>query len=46
MVRLDKVRELRPLGDGDWQVVMLDGTRLTLTRSYKDGFTQRVGGIA
>ena len=46
IVRLDQVRDLRPLGDGDWEVRLKDGTPLTLTRSYKDGFEARLGGIA
>jgi len=46
IVRLDAVRELRPLGDGDWEVVLREGVRLTLTRSFKEGFEARLGGIA
>ncbi len=46
IVRLDAVRELRPLDDGDWEVVLGDGVRLTLTRSCKEGFETRLGGLA
>ncbi len=46
IVRLAAVRALRPLGDGDWEVQLDDGTRLTLTRSYREPFESRFGGIA
>ena len=32
MVNVDRVRELRQDGDGNWEVVMLDGTRLSAGR--------------
>jgi two-component system LytT family response regulator len=46
MVALGRVKELRPLGDGDQELVLDDGTRLTLTRSYREAFEARFGGIA
>ena len=46
IVALDQVRELRPLGDGDHELRLRDGTRLQLTRSYKEGFAALFGGIA
>jgi two-component system LytT family response regulator len=46
IVALDQVRELRPLGDGDQELRLRDGTRLQLTRSYRDSFTAHFGGIA
>jgi two-component system LytT family response regulator len=46
IVSLGRVRELRPLGDGDQEISLDDGTRLTLTRSYREGFEARFGGIA
>ncbi len=46
IVRLDAVSQLRALGDGDWEVTLTGGGRLTLTRSYKDSFEARLGGIA
>jgi two-component system LytT family response regulator len=46
IVALDQVRELRPLGDGDQELRLRDGTRLELTRSYRDSFTAHFGGIA
>lgn len=46
IVALDRVRELRPLGDGDQELRLQDGTRLVLTRSYRDPFLERYGGNA
>ena len=46
IANLRRVRELRPLGDGDQEVLLDDGTRLTLTRSYRHEFEARFGGIA
>jgi two-component system LytT family response regulator len=36
IVNLDRIREMRPWFRGDYQVVLQDGTQLTLSRSYKD----------
>ncbi|MFQ5674548.1 MAG: LytTR family DNA-binding domain-containing protein, partial [bacterium] len=32
IVNLDRVKELRPTGDGSYKVILLDGTRLSLSR--------------
>ncbi len=45
IVALDCVRELRPLGDGDQELRLIDGTRLVLTRLWRESFEQRYGGI-
>lgn len=36
IVRIDRIRELEPLFQGDFLIVMRDGTRLTSSRSYRD----------
>ncbi len=36
LVNLDRVRLVRPLSSGDQQVVLQDGTKLTLSRSYRE----------
>lgn len=36
LVNLDFVRELQPLFYGDYAVILRDGTRLTLSRTYRD----------
>lgn len=46
IVALAAVRELRPLGDGDQEVVLGSGKRLVLTRLYREAFEARFGGIA
>jgi two-component system, LytTR family, response regulator len=36
IVNIERVRELRPLPHGDYSVLLQNGARLTLTRSYRD----------
>jgi two-component system, LytTR family, response regulator len=36
LVRAESVRELRPTPGGDYEVLLRDGTRLTLSRGYRD----------
>jgi two-component system, LytTR family, response regulator len=36
IVNLDRIKEIQPLFYGDHVVILLDGTKLTLSRSYKD----------
>jgi two-component system LytT family response regulator len=44
IVNLVRVRELRPLFHGDYQVILADGVRLTLSRTYRENVLRRVGG--
>lgn len=46
IVALAWVRELRALGDGDHEVTLDTGTRLVVTRTYRDELESRLGGIA
>jgi two-component system LytT family response regulator len=39
IVRIDRISELRPTYHGDYQVVLLDRTELTLSRGYKNRFS-------
>lgn len=39
IVRIDRISELRPLYHGDYQVVLIDRTELTLSRGYKNRFS-------
>ena len=32
IVNLDRIKELRPIGDGSYQVILKDGTELALSR--------------
>lgn len=36
IINLDRVKEMQPWFRGDYQVVLNDGTKLTLSRSYRD----------
>lgn len=46
IVALAHVKELRALGDGDQELLLRDGTRVVLTRSYREAFLERFGGVA
>jgi two-component system, LytTR family, response regulator len=43
IVNLDRVRELEPYFHGDYVLRLADGTRLTLSRSYRDRVQERLG---
>lgn len=45
IVRLDRIREIRPLASGDRMVLLTDGKELTLSRSYRDQLKDRLGGL-
>jgi len=45
IVNLDRIKELEPLFHGDYAVVLRNGTKLTLTRGYKDKLQQLLGKI-
>ncbi|MEO7966149.1 MAG: LytTR family DNA-binding domain-containing protein, partial [Gemmatimonadaceae bacterium] len=41
VVNIDRVREILPEWHGDFDVVLLDGTKLRLSRSYRDALLGR-----
>jgi two-component system LytT family response regulator len=41
IVRIDRIRELEPLFQGDYLIVLQDGSRLTSSRGYR-GSVQRI----
>jgi two-component system, LytTR family, response regulator len=43
IVRIDRIRELRPLPSGDYSVLLRDGTSLTLSRTYRERVDQALG---
>ena len=43
VVNLDRVREIHPLFYGDHQVILRDGTRLTLSRRFRDSARRALG---
>jgi len=46
IVALPHVRELRSLGDGDYEVTLDTGVRLVVTRSYRERVEAGLGGVA
>lgn len=43
IVRVDRIKELEPLYQGDYVVILEDGTRLTSSRSYRDNLQALLG---
>jgi two-component system, LytTR family, response regulator len=43
IVNTERIKELQPWFNGDHVVILRDGTRLTLSRGYKDKLQQRLG---
>lgn len=41
MVNLSRVKALEPVPGGEYDVILLDGRRLTLSRGYRDRFQER-----
>lgn len=44
MVRIDRIRELEPLFQGDYIVILADGTRLTSSRGYRERVQELLQG--
>jgi len=36
LVNADRVKEIHPLFHGDWEVVLRNGERLTMTRTHRE----------
>lgn len=45
LVRVERIRTLEPLGQGDYVVVLDTGSRLTSSRSYRDNLRALLNGI-
>ena len=45
MVRIEAIREIEPLFNGDRAVILRDGTKLTLSRSYRDKARAALGAL-
>lgn len=43
IVNLDRIRELQPMFHGDYTVVLRDGTRLALSRNYRERLAHLLG---
>jgi two-component system LytT family response regulator len=43
IVNIDQIKELQPLFHGEYQVLLRDGTELTLSRGYRDRLQEVIG---
>jgi two-component system LytT family response regulator len=43
IVNTDRIKELQPWFNGDYVVILRDGTRLTLSRGYREKLQHRLG---
>ena len=43
IVNTDRIKELQPMFHGDYTVILRNGTRLTLSRGYRDKLQQLLG---
>jgi two-component system LytT family response regulator len=46
IVNVDRIKELQPLSFGEYSVILHDGTRLTMSRSFRDRVFQRLQSAA
>ena len=45
VVNIDRIREVHPLFHGDYEAVLRDGTRLTVSRRYRSKLQSLVGSF-
>lgn len=45
IVRKDRIKELEPLFQGDYSIILVDGTRLTSSRGYRDRIQSFLQGV-
>jgi two-component system, LytTR family, response regulator len=43
IVNTERIKELQPWFNGDYVVILRDGTRLTLSRGYREKLQDRLG---
>jgi two-component system LytT family response regulator len=46
IVNLDRIKELQPLFHGEYSVILRNGTKLTLSRSYRDRLDHLLGRLS
>jgi two-component system LytT family response regulator len=44
IVNTERIKELQPWFNGDYAVILRDGTRLTLSRGYRERVQQKLSG--
>lgn len=45
IVNIDRVREMQPMFHGEYVVILHDGTKLTMSRGYRETLQQYLGGV-
>ena len=45
VVNIERIKELQPWFSGEYVVILLDGTRLTLSRTYREKLQERLGKL-
>jgi len=43
MVNIERIKELQPMFHGEYSVILRNGTRLTLSRGYREKLNQLLG---
>ena len=43
IVKIDRIKELQPWFHGEYRVILLDGTQLTLSRNYRENLQEALG---
>jgi two-component system, LytTR family, response regulator len=43
IVNVERIKELQPLFSGEYSILLEDGTKLTLSRNYKDKLFELLG---
>jgi two-component system, LytTR family, response regulator len=46
IVNVDRIQEIQPWFQGDYVLILTDGTRLTSTRGYRDNMRKLLGRSA
>jgi len=45
IVRIDRIQELQPWFHGEYRIILLNGTQLTLSRNYRDKLQEALGKL-
>jgi two-component system LytT family response regulator len=45
IIRLDRIQELQPWFHGEYRIILLDGTQLTLSRNHRDNLQEALGKL-
>jgi two-component system LytT family response regulator len=45
IVKIDRIKELQPWFHGEYRVILMDGTQLTLSRNYRENLQKALGKV-